>query len=99
MPNPIAKTRFAIHGTKMKAFTVPNSENAERRLAQPRSLFEHRLEDRREVAGRTVDDLQHLGGRGLLRQRLVTLCFALGKFSLTLGKLTFKIGCPLLGIG
>jgi hypothetical protein len=30
---------------------------------------------------------------------LVSLGFALGKFSLTLGKLTFEIGDPLLGIG
>ena len=32
-------------------------------------------------------------------QRIVTLGFALGKFSLTLGKLTFEIGYPLIGIG
>jgi hypothetical protein len=30
---------------------------------------------------------------------LVTLGFALGKFNLTLGKLTFEIGYPLLRIG
>jgi len=50
--------------------------------------------------------LQHLGGRGLPLQRLVTLGFApgkfgfaLGKLSLTLGKVTFEIGYTLLGIG
>ena len=36
-------------------------------------LFQHRVEHRREVAGRGVDDLQHLGGRGLLLQRLARL--------------------------
>ena len=36
--------------------------------------------------------LQYLGGRGLLVTRF-------GKFSLTLGKLTFEIGYTLLGIG
>ena len=36
-------------------------------------LFEHRVEHRREVAGRGIDDLQHLGGRGLLLQRLARL--------------------------
>jgi hypothetical protein len=40
-----------------------------------------------------------LGGRGLPLPRLVTLGFALGKFSLTLGKLTFEIGYTLIGIG
>jgi hypothetical protein len=34
---------------------------------------------------------QHLGRRGLPLQRLVTLSFTLGKFGLTLGKLTFEI--------
>ncbi len=37
-------------------------------VAQPYCLFEHRVEHRREVAGRGIDDLQHLGGRGLLLQ-------------------------------
>ena len=42
-------------------------------LAQPQRLFQHRIEHRREVAGRGIDDLQHLGGRGLLLQRLARL--------------------------
>ena len=36
-------------------------------------LLQYRVEHRREVAGRGVDDLQHLGGRGLLLQRLARL--------------------------
>ena len=36
-------------------------------------LFEHRVEHRRQIAGRGVDDLQYLGGRGLLLQRLALL--------------------------
>jgi hypothetical protein len=52
-----------------------------------------------EVAGRRVDDLQHLGGRGLPLQRLVTLGFALVTLGFALGKLTFEIGDPLIGIG
>ena len=42
-------------------------------LAQPHCLFQHRVEHRREIAGRGVDDLQHLGGRGLLLQCLARL--------------------------
>ena len=36
-------------------------------------LLQHRVEHRREVAGRGIDDPQHLGGRGLLLQRLARL--------------------------
>ena len=36
-------------------------------------LFQHRIEHRREIAGRGIDNLQHLGGRGLLLQRLPLL--------------------------
>src|SRR5215472_1821576 len=36
-------------------------------------LFQDRLEYRGEVAGRGVDDLQYLGGRGLLCQRFIAL--------------------------
>ena len=36
-------------------------------------LFQHRVEHRREIAGRGIDDLQHLGGRGLLLQCLARL--------------------------
>src|SRR3954462_6806773 len=41
--------------------------------AQPHRLVEHRVEHRREVAWRRIDDLQHLGGRGLLVERLARL--------------------------
>ena len=36
-------------------------------------FFEYRVEDRCEIAGGRVDDLQHLGRRGLLFQRLPRL--------------------------
>src|SRR3954462_9329421 len=36
-------------------------------------LLQHRVEHRREIAGPRIDDLQHLGGRGLLLQRLARL--------------------------
>src|SRR5215471_8077964 len=44
-------------GRCLETFTVIDSELAERRSAQPHCLFEHRVEDRREVAGRGIDDL------------------------------------------
>jgi hypothetical protein len=61
-------------------------------VAEARRFFQHRVEHRREVAWRALDDLQYLGGRGLLFQRLVTLGFALGK-------LTSQISYELLGLG
>ena len=36
-------------------------------------LLQDRVEDRDEIAGRGIDDLQHLGGRGLLLQGLARL--------------------------
>ena len=39
-----------------------------KRAAQTHRFFEHRIEHRRKIAGRGIDDLQHLGGRGLLFQ-------------------------------
>src|SRR5436190_1005114 len=41
--------------------------------AEAMSLLQDRVEHRREVAGRGVDDLQYLGGRGLLLQCLARL--------------------------
>jgi len=59
--------------------------------AQGQGFFQHRIKYRCETTRRRVDDAQYLGGRGLLTR--------FGKFSLTLGKLTFEIGYPPLGIG
>jgi hypothetical protein len=44
LPDQIAKPWLAVHGTKMKALTIPSSENAKRCFAQPRGLFEHSIE-------------------------------------------------------
>src|SRR5205085_7850241 len=46
---------------------------AEVYLAEIRSLLQHRVEHGSEVAGRRIDDLQHLGGCRLLIQRLAGL--------------------------
>ena len=44
------------------------------RSEEPLAGCQDRLEHRRRVSGRGVDDPQHLGGRGLLRDRFVALC-------------------------
>jgi hypothetical protein len=42
-------------------------------IAKQQCLVQHRIEYRREVARRGINDAQHLGGRGLSREGLVTL--------------------------
>src|SRR5207253_9211710 len=48
-----------------KDFAIVSKEAAVSGLAQPHCFFEHRVEHRREIAGRGIDDPQDLGGRGL----------------------------------
>ena len=47
------------------ALTVAK-QHAEFGLTDPRSVFQHGLKNRLQIAGRTGDDLEHLRGRGLL---------------------------------
>ena len=48
--------------------------NPKARSAQSHRLVEHRIEYRSEVAGRSIDDLQHLGCGRLLFQGFARLC-------------------------
>ena len=57
----------------MKALAVERVENAKLGLTQAYCLLENNLEHRRQIAGRGIDHLQHLGGRGLLLQCLALL--------------------------
>ena len=57
----------------LKLLSVIGPQGAKRRFAQPHGLLEHCVEHRSEIAGRGIDDLQDLGGRGLLLQRLTGL--------------------------
>ena len=60
------RRRHAAERGRTSQLAIKGPQNAERRLAEAHRLVEHRVEHRREVAGRAVDDLQDLGGRGLL---------------------------------
>src|SRR5262249_11417627 len=62
--------RFAPNGGERKAISVVGSEMARHRIAQPDRLFEHRVEDCRKIAGRTIDDFQDLRHRVLALQCL-----------------------------
>ena len=43
------------------------------RFAQPRRRFDQRIEHRLQIEGRAADDLEHVGGGGLLLQRFAQL--------------------------
>src|SRR6516165_4630785 len=54
-------------------FVLVRIDAADRRLAQPYGLLNHRIQNRGEVAGRGIDHLQYLRRRSLLLQRLARL--------------------------
>src|ERR1700724_255284 len=57
----------------MEPLAVIGAQLAEGTPAQAQRPLQHRVEDRREIAGRGIDDLQYLGSRGLLLQGLARL--------------------------
>src|SRR5215831_18149280 len=65
--------RRAMDRRRPKATAIIRPQNTRGGLAQPRRSFQHRVPHRYEVAGRGVDDLQDLGGGGLLCQRFIAL--------------------------
>jgi hypothetical protein len=65
--------RGARAGGPVDALAVAEKQGAEPGLADAHRVLQHGLEHRLELAGRAADDLQHLGGRGLLLQRFAQL--------------------------
>jgi hypothetical protein len=86
------RLRYVMESHGLEAFAVAHEQRAVSGAAKIVCLLKYGLEHRREIAGRGIDDLQHLGGRGLPLQRLVA-------FGSTLGKLTLQIGYEQLGVG
>jgi hypothetical protein len=62
--------RGVMRGNHAERISVPEVEIAELSLAEPPRILQDRLEHRLQFAGRARNDLQHLGGGGLLCQRL-----------------------------
>jgi hypothetical protein len=73
-------------------FAIEIPQDAKARLAQPHCFFEHRVEHWGEIAGRGIDDLEHVGGRGLLGNGFVTLGSALGKLASQIGDNPLRVG-------
>src|SRR5215469_14432185 len=65
---PFDIARWTANRGEMEKFAVIGKHVTVSRLAEPDRSLEHRFEDRGEVAGRGVDDLQDLGSGGLLLQ-------------------------------
>jgi len=62
--------REALHRDTREGLAVEQIQRAARRAAVRARLFQYRLEDRLQLTRRGIDDLQYLGRRGLLLQRL-----------------------------
>src|SRR5215471_6272963 len=56
-----------------KHLAVEVTHRSEGRFTQPHRLIQHRVEYRLKITGRGIDDLQYLGGCGLLLQCLARL--------------------------
>jgi hypothetical protein len=65
LPVQLDQSRLAAHRRKREALAVIGAKMAKGRLTQPDGLAEHRLKYWPEIAGRGIDDAQHLGRRGL----------------------------------
>src|SRR5262245_6724540 len=60
--------------------TVWANDTSDIRLAQPRCRLDKRIEHGLQIEGRSADDLEHVGGGGLLLERLAQLVEQTGVF-------------------
>ena len=79
--------------------TFPVSYRSEVGLAQPTGRPEQRIEHGLKVKCRTADNLEHVGSRGLLLQRLREQLSRVREFACSLVKLLSQVSCggPLIG--
>src|SRR6516165_102862 len=84
--------RRAMNCRGPKKLAIVSQQDAVFGTAEAVRFFQYRIEDRREIAGRGVDNLQEFGDGGLPRQSLV----ALGGAFLDL-RLKFGDGPPQIG--
>src|SRR2546423_560293 len=67
--------RQTMAGNAPELLAVVGRQAPVRSAAKAHGLFEHRVEYRRDIAGRGIDDLEDFGGRSLLLQRLARLSY------------------------
>ena len=68
-------SRARCRSSRLPSNVRPLGRNDRRyvRLAQPRRRLDQRIEHRLQIEGRAADDLEHVGGGGLLLQRFAQL--------------------------
>src|SRR6266702_8879811 len=66
-------TRKPVARFEVESFTFRSTYDHRVRLAQAGGRVDESIEHRLEIEGRTADNLEHLGGRGLLLQRFPQL--------------------------
>jgi len=64
---------MAITRNPSEKFTLTLEQKGMISLAQPRRRLDERIEHGLQIEGRAADDLEHVGGGGLLLQRLAQL--------------------------
>ena len=69
--------RSVVGGGGAKGIRVAEVQRSELGGAEPHRVLQHCAENGLQVAGRTGNDPQHLGGRRLLLKRLVTFASGL----------------------
>src|SRR5262249_11985516 len=72
--------RQPIGRFKVVSFALRSTYGGRVRLAQPRRRLDECVEHSLQIEGRAADDLEYVGGRGLLLQRLAEIVSALAQF-------------------
>jgi hypothetical protein len=65
--------RYAASRSEAGVAAIIDEQLTKRRSAEPHRVFEDCVKHRRKIAGRRVDDLQHLRHRGFSGERFVAL--------------------------
>ena len=88
-----------MRGKRADQRSVADHQRAELRAAEAARFFKDCVEHRCEIAGRGIDDTEHVGVRSLLGKRLITFGFEFVALCRQLGKLALKITDGLLEMG
>ena len=87
--------RETAHRARSEIVAVVYPQTPKSGLAQAHRLFQNGVERGCEIAGRGVDDLEDLGGGGLLLERLVTFRSGFRQLTLQRGYSVFALGAHL----
>src|SRR5215471_7729620 len=83
--------RMAEAGDPAEEFALALEQPGVVSVAQTNSGFHERIEHQLEIESRTADHLEHLGGRGLLLQRLGKVLARLGELMGARFELLFQL--------